>query len=703
MIDSSIKDKSAWQKEANMCQRFFDGPYKFMYGSGPDETSGQYLYVGKSRIQQPSMSVTVNKAFELVTLFGPSMYSRNPHCKTNPRKTPEIPPQFFGDPNDQAIQQAIAPMMQQMDQQRVIDTMRSVLLGGYLNYLPEAISMKDNNQQAIDEAIIKGAGVVWCVMKKLSGGMKIPTLEYDTVDHLLFDPDVESPKDATWIARRFCKPVWEVEVEHGLPHGTLQGNNQSNMMASAEESISANHKRKVGKTNDLLVYWGIWSKMGLGGLLRGIDEGSAEADRYGQYVYVEVCDDYPYFLNVPEAIWDNDEEVRRRVQWESPFWCDEPSSNGWPFEMFFYHRSPRKAWPVSHLKPALGELMFINWAYSFLISKVQKTSRDFIAIAKAASEELKAAILGGTDLTVLELEGNLGQSIDQVVKFLQHPEMNSDLLKVIQAVETNFDKRTGLNELMYGLQDTQDRSAAESNNKAQFVNIRPDDMKQKTEETLTGCFRKLALMARWHMSGSDIARVFGPTIGQLWDVHVATADVDELLHCIEYRIEAGSAVKPNKQKDQNDATQIMQTLMPIFSQLAMAGHVEQANALITFWCKAFDIDPSPMLFPPPPPPQPPVPDPPKISVSLKGEDIAALGLDQQIREDFGAQGPAPNDRMNPQVQQSQIDAQKHGQDLLRGEQLHQQHLKHATEKQKLDMEILKKKKAMMSNGSQKKE
>jgi hypothetical protein len=41
------------------------------------------------------------------------------------------------------------------------------------------------------------------------------------------------------------------------------------------------------------------------------------------------------------------------------------------------------------------------------------------------------------------------------------------------------------------------------------------------------------------------------------------------------------------------------------------------------------------MAPPPQAPPPRVPDPPSISVSLKGEDITALGLADAIREDFG--------------------------------------------------------------------
>ncbi len=603
MLDNSIKDKKAFQDEANECMAFFDGPYDFLYGKGG---KGDLTYKGGIKnIPKPSIAVTVNKVAEGVQLFGPSLYHKNPMCKVTPREAPAIPFDAFGDMQNPQVQQQMQGIIQQLQQREKIDSIRSALLSGYLNYLPTAINLKKSSRRAIDQGIITGAGVLWMVMDQPAGGNKLPTVEYDTIKNLFIDPDVQMLEDARYVMRRFCKPVWEVESERGIPHGELKGNASSSSMDAAEDPL----KKKEGKTNDLLVYYGIWSKMGLGALLKGITKDAAELDRYGQFVYIEICDSYECFLNVPRDIWDNDEEVRRRLQWETPFWCDVPTSNGWPFEMFAFHEVPDKIWPMSHFKAGLGHLQFINWATSFLISGIQKRSRDFIAIAKSSGEELKRAIKSGEDMEVIEIQQSLEGSINKVVEFLQHPEFHKDIMPIIQWQQSEFEKATGLNELMYGLQQRQDRSATESKIKENFINVRPDDMANTVEDPMSGVFRKLALMARWHMSGADIANVYGPVVGDLWQQYVATADIGETMHALEYRIEAGSTRKPNKQKDIDDADMLMQNLFQTFSQFVQStGNVSQFNALMTVWGEAHDRDVSAMLLPEPPP-QPPAPPP----------------------------------------------------------------------------------------------
>ena len=64
-------------------------------------------------------------------------------------------------------------------------------------------------------------------------------------------------------------------------------------------------------------------------------------------------------------------------------------------------------------------------------------------------------------MTIIEVDQIHG-SIDKMVQFLQHPTFNPEIYKVIEGVVTNFERRTGLTELAYGLTDTQIRSAQES-------------------------------------------------------------------------------------------------------------------------------------------------------------------------------------------------------------------------------------------------
>ena len=608
-IEAGIEAKKEFQADADECMRFFNGPYNFLYG-GQEMTpqKGDFAYVGAQGAPRPSIMMTVNKVAEAVQLFGPSLYHRNPVRKVNSRHPPEIPLALFGDPNNPQTQAMMTPFLQQMAQAQTIDDTRASLVQGVLNYLPTATDLKDHCRRQVDEAIIKGMGVMWTeVYRPVGAKHKIVGSFQDSVNNLILDPDAETMADVKWCARRCVKPVWEFEAEYGLNPGSVKGNRESGNMLSAGAAVGEKYKRKDGKTSDLIVYWKIWSKMGIGGLLRGIDVEAQEVDKFGQYVHLVVAEDVDYLLNLPESIWGNHDEMYRRAQWETPYWADD----AWPFDSLIFHEIPDKLWPQSHFKPALGELKFINWAFSFMASKMHRASKDFIAMQDGMDAEFEQQITNGSDYEILKLKKSHGESIDNVIKFLQHPPFNKDFWTVIQFVMDAFEKRTGLTELMYGQSSHQYRSAAEADAKQQQLSIRPDDMANKVEDSASRTARREALAARWHMDGQDVGVIFGPQIGGLWDRFVASADLSQIVHQLQFGIEAGSARKRNKDKDVSDANSAMQSMFQPFLEVAMSGQVGPFNAMIKFWGDANDLDVSQwMLQPPPPPPEiPPEPDP----------------------------------------------------------------------------------------------
>jgi hypothetical protein len=82
-------------------------------------------------------------------------------------------------------------------------------------------------------------------------------------------------------------------------------------------------------------------------------------------------------------------------------------------------------------------------------------------------------------------------------------------------------------------------------------------------------------------------------------------DVGVIGREFDYRIESGSARKPNKDTRVAQMQQAVQTLAPLLSNLATgAGLVDPYNALISDWADSLDLDASKYLLPPPPPPPP---------------------------------------------------------------------------------------------------
>lgn len=297
--------------------------------------------------------MTCNKVSEMVQIFGPVLYHRNPIRQVNPRTFPEIPPELVQiSQQDQQAAFEMAQLAQQQAVQVAIDKTRAALLQHYLNYTPTALDLKTESRRAIDEAIIKGMGVLWTELYTPPGaGSKMVGSFYDTVDNLLIDPDCKILRDAKWIARRRVHPVWEVERMYGLQPGTLKGNTTSvNSQGEALGSPTGEYMQATGQTSDLLTYWEIFSKCGVGQNLIGIPDWIKPAlSVYGDNCYLVIAESTPLPININPQILQMDDSqgqaqqlVAQAVAWPTPFWAD----GAWPFVPIQFHEIPEDPWPM---------------------------------------------------------------------------------------------------------------------------------------------------------------------------------------------------------------------------------------------------------------------------------------------------------------------------------------------------------------------
>lgn len=632
-----IKSAADWKrtefgKMAEECMRFFTGPYSaWMYGKRhtPRDPDDDFNFdEGEDGIPAPSYRMSINKAFEVVSLFGPVLYQRNPDRRVKPRHQWSPPLALFGDPNDPNVQQMGLMYRQQIDQSRAADNARAELLEQYLNYTPNEVGLRTGSRQVVDEALIKGMGTWWVEEKQMPTGFKVVGSFYDTVDNLLVDPDARKWEDMLWITRRCEHAVWEVEKEYNLPPGSLKGNAESSSrIATTGGNIDEDYKRNTGDgSNDLLVYYKVYSKMGLGGRLKNVMDSkpgySDDLDAtFGDNCFIVVADGVDYPLNLPPQLFEQaaqqpgaaddqgnpqqggDQLLQQAAQWPVPYWLDDD----WPCEPLMFHRVPGKLWPMSHLQPAMGELKFINWAYSMLAAKVRVASRDFIVLLKSSANEVKEAIKHGPDLTVIELD-TINQDIDKVVKFLQHPQFNGEVYKMIDRAMELFDRRTGLTDLVYGETGVQIRSAEEAQVKQQATSIRPEDMAEQVEDSAGNLARKEMQASRWVLTAEDVAPVLGPIAASYWQQLVETFDPRGIWQQYEATVESGSTKRPDRNKDRANLQQAVQTLFtPLMNYAMQSGDVGPVNALIVDWAKSIELDASKYLFQPPAPP--PMPGP----------------------------------------------------------------------------------------------
>lgn len=643
-IELSLKHKRPFSEDAAEAMSFFDGPHNWFW----KDSYARHENGPASTIAPPAFRMQCNRVFEAVKLFGSVMYHRNPVRTVTPAKYPFITPESVGVMDEQAMQMyqmAAQETLQKSDIRKTV----ALLMERYLNYTPNECDLKTHSRRVVDEGIIKGMGVWWTeLVESPGGGPAVVGSFADSIDNFTMDPDATEIEDITWCARRCVHPIDVVAAKYGHDRDVLKKHLEG---ASPIEDIGEGgvfsdseypyKGRRVGKSNELVTYWKIWSKTGLGDRLKDAPkELVGTFDGLGQNCYIVVCEGVPFPLNMSPALLEQPvaeeagvpDELFRAVQWPIPFWAE---SNGWPFVGLDFHRKPGYLWPISHIKPGIGELRFINFALSFIAQRVATSCETIIGVSKAADQDIKDQLLAKSEkgFKVVEISETLGRSVNDLISVFQLPEVTPELWKIVDAVAQQFDKRVGLTELAYAMTSSQIRSATEANVRAEQLSVRPDDMANRLEDAMSLLARREAFAARWLLKPEDVEPVLGPLGAAVWAQHVAKMDPIEIAREFDYRIEAGSARKPNKATRVEQMQAALQTLGPILQGLVPMGIVDPLNGLLTDWAESLDIDAKPYLIPPPPPPPPP-PDP-----SLPAGPAGAEG----------AGGPPPGD-MPPENQ-----------------------------------------------------
>lgn len=250
-------------------------------------------------------------------------------------------------------------------------------------------------------------------------------------------------------------PLAEVAATYEVPVEDLQKHFEHDVPKLQREPSG---KKKKDTTNQLVTYYKIWSKTGMGDRLKDAPKDNKGVfDALGRYCFLVICEGVPYPLNVPSDVMQEEVDEQTglpaslftRVAWPIPFYA-EP--NGWPFTMLAFHRKPGYAWPISHIRPAIGELRLLNWCFSFLATRIATSCETVVAVQKAADQTIKDQLLAPSEggFKIIELSELLGRRVEDIVSVFQMPQVTKDLWDIISAILDQFAQRTGLSELVYG-------------------------------------------------------------------------------------------------------------------------------------------------------------------------------------------------------------------------------------------------------------
>lgn len=725
--------KKNFDVHVELIEQFRDKHHAFIFDK--PELFGSVHEVGTpGTVPRPSFGVSYNKTSEMIDLFGPLLYHRNPQRRVNPKQQ-WLPPETIKQELAQQLAAQMMPMMppgmmppgmagpagfvapppmgppsmppapgaspvgsqlppgappglvppgpmpngapagmapgmapmqpdpvfllnQQIQRQADLEIAKAQLLEMLLNYTPNELNLKEHIRLCVDDGLT-GLGFMFTEPFTPPEGKRLIGSFYYHWRDVVTDPDMPSWESVKWIARRKWVPVWQLERDYQQPRGYIKGTSESTDTVAAVEMGSISKEKKQSRTCDLVEVWEIWSKMGAGLRLKdnemtrlALSRASRMTELCGDYVYMVICPTCPYPLNLhPDLVRQLEDitdeaimeflnptglmmeaqqmqamgqpldpmkqmlvqqvqvlgQMKTQLAWPVPYWKDDD----WPATPLVFHPRPECFWPRPHLKSVQGQQVFLDWGYSAMASKIAQSHRQFMAISKAISQETEDAILAGKDFELIKLD--LGQkNINELVQFLTYPPFNKDQLEVMKIMEDSFNKGSGLTEGLYGQTATQSRSAQDSAQKASAQQIRPDDMAERVENLCTQIARKEGIASRLLLRYDELLPIVGHFGAQYWEANLA-GENDSVFREFDYRIEASSTRKPNKELDVQNTSEGVQFLMPILQQIAMNPQVWNWGPLMTFmreWAKARNWDIEQFLVGlPPPPPMMPMPAP----------------------------------------------------------------------------------------------
>jgi hypothetical protein len=593
-------DEAAWdanQFYSSACGFLWSSEYKRRFWK---EDSG---YVA------PKFQLTLNRIFEAVAQLGPSLYWRVPRRTAAPKKMFELDPDLAqvaqADPQfAQIYQAAMAEEARTMPARRL----RAFLMQKLLNASAAECKLAQSGQMATTDSLLTGRGCLWTAPYVPPGSNQtIVSSWWDSPQNLYIDPDSLSPSfdDAWWIAQRCIEPIWKIERERehlGIKPGSLKkygsyasANAQAELWTAPE---TARIEQWKSESTDLMIYFKVYSRMGCGSRLTNVDWDLKQSldDVLGDYCYIEVAPNVPYPLNFPTHLLADemlpDAQIRQAFQWPCPFWRDRR----WPVNSLDYYPSTLSPYPIGPFEAGMGELKALNFFFAHAIEHTHTSMRTFMVVAQRAAADFKRAVAEGKDFSILYTEAS--DNIKELLSFIDHPPMQTDVWKVMAELGQTWDRRVGVSDQYFGQQeDSQSRSATDSRIRAGNINVRPEYMASKVSEWQAEVAKTEAIGNRWFLQPQDTVYVLGNTGAYLYKTLIQDQPVEATLLEIDYDVDAHSGRRPNKDRDTENTKALTQMLMPVADKHAdVTTDTGPLNELIRLNGKAMEADVDRLMF-----------------------------------------------------------------------------------------------------------
>ena len=437
---------------------------------------------------------------------------------------------------------------------------------------------------------------------KIPGSERMMTgMVHRSVSHLLVDPDAEDPNltDAAWIAIRWCTHYRELEKRFKHPKGSLR--NAAQITSTDWESSRTTILHPVSTDRnykDMVVWYEVFSRRGVG--LHAYDSPVTDAleQQVGDFAYLAICPAVHYPLNAhPSHLVEmSDEKVSQAFQWPTPLW----RAGKFPVAILDFYQVAQSSWPMPPLAMCLGELVALNVLVSALVTRGHASSQEIIGILKEAESEIESQLLSDKTPLVVKLRHDTAKSINDLISFIQRPDIANTVLEAINMLMGLIDQRTGLVPHLYGQSPTQDRSAMATQTKDERAGVRQDYMRKRVGDWLREAGDILKCISGYHLTGDDVAPILGMAGGVAWDALIAEGDPDDYLLDLKCHVEVSDMQRPDNTAKQSAAQMMNQAVLPMLERYSQqTGNYDQVNSYLEMLGDVNELDMTGMLMTPP--------------------------------------------------------------------------------------------------------
>lgn len=575
---------------ARICRQFFGSSSKAMW----EDSFRREFYPA---VAQPQFMVSLNKAFELVSIIGPSLYWEAPARQV---KSPDQPDQaqiamMLGVQAEEGLQQ----IQQQQQADRSQRELRNSLASLYLEFSQreQPGGLHTDIELAIQEALVTGMGCIWTETYQHRGTQEILTgCFYDSVDNLLIDPDSRDPKwrDVKWISRRHCEPVWVVERRFGYPPGYLTGRGTS---VSAEYHSRQETDINHSYYNDMLEWYEVWSCGGVGARTSGVNAAMGQAldQLTGDYCYLCVTLNVPHPLNLPPILVQTGtvEQIKEALRWRSPRFGDINElwkDRRWPVSPLIFYPIARTPWPMAVLGPGIGHLLAMNILLVSQLSQAWDRRRDILVAYEHMVNALEGALKTEDNPAIIRINAASNMPVSEVVNFVKRPDIGGDLLSWLQYLDNQFQMATGLDDIHYGISQKQVRVSSDIEARTAASNVRPEKMAKDVQQWVNQFSTHELWLAVQHVDPQGLDGLFGEWGVQGWAQFLQSLPFEELIREVQVFVEASDMRRPNREKDMADLERLLPFYLPILQQYGpMTGDSAPINALLARWFEAMGM------------------------------------------------------------------------------------------------------------------